>query len=208
MKMNKSIFRPEIFFELEHVECREIFDNVNFAWETVPKIAGYLAIKLINQKDVVAGEGTKIHPTAVIIGPAIIGRNCIIGPHAYLRENCLIGDNVHIGHAVEIKNSLLLDGATVAHLNYIGDSVIGRNVNISGGVILANTRLDRQPVTIRHGSKKIKTALAKLGSIIGDDSFIGANAVLNPGTVLGKGSKVYPLVSVKGVYDQDAIIKE
>lgn len=206
--MNKSFLNPKSFFEFRRGQYDEILGDVLYVWEAVPKIVDYLVTKLKDRKNVVVGKGTKIHPTAVILGPAIIGQNCTIGPHAYLRENCLIGNNVRIGHAVEIKNSLLLDGAIAAHLNYIGDSIVGRNVNISGGAILANTRLDRQSVAIRFNSEKIQTGLRKLGSIIGDDSFIGVNAVLNPGTILGKKSKVYPLVSVKGVYEQDAIIKE
>lgn len=206
--MNKSIFRPENFFEFPTSVYHEIFNDISFIWEAVPKIADYLTMKLKNKKTVMVGGGTKIHSTAVIIGPAVIGKNCTIGPHAYLRENCLIGDNVHIGHAVEIKNSIIMDGSAVAHLNYVGDSLIGRNVNISGGTILANLRLDRQPIVIRRGTKKIPTGLKKLGSIIGDDSFIGVNAVLNPGTILGKRTKVYPLVSVKGVFNNDSVIKK
>ena len=205
--MKKSNFKPENFFEIENTRYSEIFKDIVFVWEVIPKIADYLDIRLKNKKNVLVGRGTTIHPTAVIDGPAIIGRNCKIGPHAYLRANCLIGDNVSVGHAAEIKNSFLLDGAKVAHLNYVGDSIIGRNVNISGGAMLANLRLDRRPVNIRSGSRKIETGSKKLGSIIGDDSFIGANCVLNPGTILGQGVKVYPLITVKGVHDRGSIIK-
>lgn len=206
--MSETIFKPENFFEFQDNDYSEIFDYTFFVWKAVPQIAVWLAKRTKNRKNIFIGRGTIIHPTAVILGPAVIGNNCTIGPHAYLRENCLIGNNVHIGHAVEIKNSIIMDNSVIAHLNYVGDSIVGRNVNISGGAILANFRLDHQPVIIRFSSKKNKTGLRKLGSIIGDDSFIGVNAVLNPGTILGKRSKVYPLVSVKGVYDNDAIVKE
>jgi len=183
----------------------ELFDEDDFVWQAIPKLADFIKSK--SQKKVSIGKGTIIHPSAEIIGPAIIGKNCTLGPHAYLRENCLIGDNVHIGHSVEIKNSIIMDGTAVAHLNYIGDSIVGKNVNISGGAMLANLRLDRRPVSIKMGSRKIETGLEKFGAIVGDDSFIGVNAVLNPGTILGKRAKVYPLVSVRGVYGDDSTIK-
>jgi bifunctional N-acetylglucosamine-1-phosphate-uridyltransferase/glucosamine-1-phosphate-acetyltransferase GlmU-like protein len=197
----KNTFKTKDYFS-NTKPFQKIFTNKKFVWEVISEITKYL-----KNCDIKVGENTKIHPTAVILGPAIIGDNCEIAPHAYLRENCLIGNNVKIGHAVEIKNSVILDGTKIAHLNYVGDSLIGSNVNISGGAIIANLRLDGKHITIRTNEQKINTNLRKFGAIVGDDSFIGLSAVLNPGTILGKNSKVYPLLSIKGVYEKDSIIK-
>ena len=197
----KNTFKTKDYFS-NTKPFQKIFTNKKFVWEVISEITKYL-----KNCDIKVGENTKIHQTAVILGPAIIGDNCEIAPHAYLRENCLIGNNVKIGHAVEIKNSVILDGTKIAHLNYVGDSLIGSNVNISGGAIIANLRLDGKHITIRTNEQKINTNLRKFGAIVGDDSFIGLSAVLNPGTILGKNSKVYPLLSIKGVYEKDSIIK-
>ena len=199
----KKDFNGEKFFDDD--KFKELFTQNNI-WNAIPKIADFL--KTNSKKKIKVGKGTIIHPSAEIIGPAIIGENCTIGPHVYLRENCIIGNNVHIGHAVEIKNSIIMDGAAIAHLNYIGDSIVGRNVNISGGAMLANLRLDKRLVAIKFEDKKIETGLQKFGAIVGDDSFIGVNAVLNPGTILGKRTRVYPLVSISGIYGDDSIIKK
>ncbi|MBI2622689.1 MAG: hypothetical protein HYW64_01170, partial [Candidatus Levybacteria bacterium] len=158
-------------------------------------------------KNIFIGKDTLVEDYAVIKGPAIIGKNCFIGHASYLRGGCILGDNVHIGHGAEIKNSILLNNAIAAHLNYIGDSIIGSNVNISGGAMLANFRFDKKSVTIKTENKRIDTGLSKFGAILGDNSTIGVNAVLNPGTLLGKNTIVYPLTSVKGVHKDGEVIR-
>ena len=209
-------FNANNFFNLEDISFADIFTDCEFVWDVQKKLTSYIKEQFDsgkikanykNIKYVHVGEGTSINDLAQIQGPAIIGRNCIIYHAALLRGPCLLGDNVHIGHASEIKDSILLNGAISAHLNYVGNSIVGNNVNISGGSIVANVRLDKKPVFIKNGEDKIETNLTKLGAIIGDDSVIGVNAVLNPGTVLGKHSVVYPLTVVKGVHSQSSIIK-
>ncbi|MCL4354861.1 UDP-N-acetylglucosamine diphosphorylase [Patescibacteria group bacterium] len=193
-----------------------IFKKKDNAWEVIPEIKNYLeeqfkkgAIKANYKKsnNVFIGKGTTIMDGVVIKGPAIIGENCFISSSVLIRENCLIGNDVTIGHACEIKNSILLNNSTAAHFNYIGDSIIGNNVNLAGGAIVANLRLDKKPVTINLGHKKISTNLLKFGAIIGDNCNIGANAVLNPGTILGKDSVVFPLISVSGLHPGKQTIK-
>lgn len=200
----KNSFDPNIFFDLSSFEHKEIFDSEN-AWEVLLKISGY--IKNFSKESVFVGENTTIEEGALIKGPAIIGKNCLIAHGAYIRENVIIGNNVKIGHSVELKNSIILNNSNIAHLNYVGDSVIGNNVNFSGGAITANFRLDGQNIKIKHENQKIETGLAKFGAIIGDSSRIGVNSVLNPGTILSKNSKIYPLTSVFGVHLNEEIIK-
>ncbi len=215
-KVIEKIFKPDKFFDLSSFQFKDVFENLDSVWDVLPKINEYLEalfkkkIAVANYKDkknVFIGKGSVVYDGVQILGPTVIGKNCVIGHSSLIRENCLFGDNVRIGHAVEVKNSIFLNKATSSHLNYIGDSIVGNNVNISGGAILANFRLDEKPVIVRSGARTIDTYLAKFGSIIGDNSKIGVNAVLNPGTILGKKSIIYPLVSVKGVHKDGEIIK-
>lgn len=202
--MNK--FSVLNFFDLAKFEFSEIFEDIEYVWEVIPRISKVVSKKTKNKK-IIIGKGTKIHKSAVIEGPAIIGKNCVIGPHVFIRENCIISDNSHIGHAVEIKNSILFPKAILAHKNYVGDSIIGSNVNMSGGSMTANFRLDRKEIRIKDAKQELRTGLIKLGAIVGDDSFVGVNAVLNPGTILGKNTIVYPLTSVTGVHNDGTKIK-
>jgi len=197
-------FFPSNFFDLKDFEFKEIFEGIDYVWEAIPKISELLKGQ---KKKIVIGKGTKIHKSAVIQGPVVIGENCIIGPHSFIRQNCVIADNCRVGHGVEIKNSILLKGVIADHLSYIGDSVIGSNVRMAAGSITANLRLDKKEVRIKDGRRKIETGLSKFGAIIGDGSTIGINSVLNPGTILGKNTIVYPLTSVVGVHNAGERIK-
>lgn len=193
-----------------------LFEGHEYSWQALQEIESFISsfgnlpqsqeYKEIMQ-GVFIGKNVKIDSTAKIEGMAIIGHNSMIGHAAFVREGALVGENVKIRHAVEVKHSILLNSAQLAHLNYVGDSVIGCNVNLSGGAITANTRLDLAEVKIRDGENIISTGLLKLGSIMGDGCFIGAGCVTNPGTVLGRNCKVYPLASVRGTYPQDSRIK-
>ncbi len=203
------------FFNLEDISFRDLLDGKT-PWNSIAQLKKYIeeifsSKKLLpnygTDKLVFIGHNSKVHPSVEITGPAIIGNNCEIRHGAFLRDSCLIGDNVIIGHAVEFKNSIALNNCAAAHLNYIGDSIIGNNSNVSGGTILANYRLDKKNIQIKNGEEKIDTNLLKFGSVIGDNSNIGVNCALNPGTIIGKNSTVYPLKSVNGVYKESSIIK-
>lgn len=207
---------PKIFFDLAGISFADIFGNVKYTWEVLPRVKKYIekmfddGLIVGNYKDkkyVFIEEGTVVSPGVEIIGPAIIGKNCFLGHASLFRENCLLADNVHIGHGAEIKNSIFLKNSVAAHLNYVGDSIVGGNVNISGGAMLANFRLDKKPVSVKIGNERIDTGFEKFSSIVGDNSFIGVNAVLNPGTVLSKNCIVYPLTSVSGFYKEGFQIK-
>lgn len=209
-------FKTEKFFNLSTFAYRDIFNEINYVWEVLPKINEYIARQFksgqlkANYKgkdNVYIGEGTIIQEGVTIEGPAIIGKYALLGHSSFIRGNCIIGKNVQLGHSVEVKNSIFLDDSKAAHLNYIGDSIIGNRVNISGGAMLANYRLDKKSVMVIAGENKIETGLEKFSSVIGDSSSIGVNAVLNPGTILGKNTIVYPLVCVKGVHKDNEIIK-
>lgn len=204
--MAKIQFSPEDFFDLSSFVHAKIFEGVEHVWEVLPKLKSYLVDELHGEKTII-GEGTIVEEGAFVKGPAIIGRNCNISHGAYIRENVIIGDNVTIGHAVEVKNTIIVGNTAVAHLSYIGDSVVGSDINIGGGAKTANFRLDGKGIRVRFGKESIDTGLEKFGAVIGDGSKIGVNSVLNPGTILGRNVWVYPLVSVFGVHQDGEIIK-
>ncbi len=144
------------------------------------------------------GEGTVIEPGVLIQGPCIIGKGCLIRHGAMLRDGCILGERVRVGHASEIKHSVLFDDAAATHFTYVGDSIVGNRANLGAGVKCANFRLDRKEVSVSHDGKRIHTGLKKFGAIIGDGVQIGCNTVLNPGTLIGKESIIYPLLNFGG----------
>jgi NDP-sugar pyrophosphorylase family protein len=181
--MTPQSFQPDVFFSLQNCTFADIFHGVTHVWEVLRRVSEYSQGKLVQGKD------------------------CVISPTANIREGVILGDNVHIGHAVELKNCVILNSTHIAHLNYVGDSIIGCDVNLAGGAICANFRFDEQPIGVKATGGHIDTGLDKFSAIIGDGSKIGANAVLNPGTILGKKSLVYPLTSVRGVHPESSIVR-
>jgi bifunctional N-acetylglucosamine-1-phosphate-uridyltransferase/glucosamine-1-phosphate-acetyltransferase GlmU-like protein len=152
----------------------------------------------------VIGDGTRIHPSAVIEGPVCIGRDVDIRPNAYIRGGSWIGDRCVVGTNTEIKRGILLPGAKAAHLNYVGDSILGANVNLAAGTILSNFRHDGANVRIAGTD----TGMRKLGAILGDDVQTGCNSVLHPGCIVGRATQIYPGVQLRpGVYPARSIVK-
>ncbi len=209
-------FSAKNFFDLSDIYFADLFKDKENVWEVFNNLEEYIREQFKsgkiksnykNRNDVYIGEGTVVHETAEITGPAIIGKNCMISHGAFLRGACLFADNAKAGHAVEVKDSIFLNGSIAGHFNYVGNSIIGNKVNLSAGSILANYRLDKKPVSVSSGKEKYQTGLRKLGAIIGDGSNVGVNSVLNPGTILGKSTIVYPLISVTGTHQENEIIK-
>lgn len=210
------MFSPEQYFNVKTFPYNTIFTGKTYIWDVLPLLGSYIESQFVKGKlvanykesnNIYIGEGTIIEEGVYIKGPAIIGKNCFIGHGAYLRQNCLFADNVSIGHASEVKNSIVLSESAIAHLNYVGDSVLGSNVNFGGGAKTANFRLDGRTIPVKNDTMKIDTGLTKFGAILGDETKIGVNAVLNPGTVLGKRVHVFPLSLVYGTHVNDTVIK-
>jgi NDP-sugar pyrophosphorylase family protein len=205
---------PKTFFNLSDIWFSNLFKLVN-TWKVLFELNSYIKKTTLKKpkefkkykKNVLIGKKTVIKQNVVFEGNCIIGKNCIIGPNTYLRENVLIGDNVRIGNCVEIKNSIILNNSFISHLSYIGDSIIGSEVSIGAGTILSNLRLDKKEIILRFKRKRVNTKLKKFGSIIGDNTKIGSNVVLNPGTILEKNCRVLPLKNVKGYFPKKTIIK-
>jgi NDP-sugar pyrophosphorylase family protein len=213
------MFNPADLFDLSQSEHAGIFEGCEYAWSALSKIQDYLARNLhpglhnrcegvayIGEK-VFIGEGTTVEDGAMIKGPAIIGRNCEIRHNAYIRDNVIIGDNCMIGNACEVKNSLLFNSAVAPHFNYIGDSILGFKAHLGAGVKISNFKLVPGNILIHVDDKVIDTGLRKFGALLGDNVEVGCNAVLNPGSVIGRGSVVYPNVNWRGVLGPRMIAK-
>ncbi|MBQ7717766.1 MAG: UDP-N-acetylglucosamine pyrophosphorylase [Clostridia bacterium] len=155
---------------------------------------------------VLIGENVKIYPTATIEAPAIIGAGTVIRPGAFIRGNVITGENCVIGNSSELKNCILLDKVQIPHYNYVGDSVLGNKSHMGAGAICSNFKADGKNVVV-HGSKNYETNLRKLGGILADGADIGCGCVLNPGTVIGKNTSVYPLTALRGIYPANCIVK-
>jgi UDP-N-acetylglucosamine diphosphorylase / glucose-1-phosphate thymidylyltransferase / UDP-N-acetylgalactosamine diphosphorylase / glucosamine-1-phosphate N-acetyltransferase / galactosamine-1-phosphate N-acetyltransferase len=153
------------------------------------------------------GEGTVVEDGAMIKGPAIIGRNCQIRHNAYIREHVIIGDGCVVGNSCELKHSVLFDGCQVPHFNYVGDSILGHQAHLGAGVKISNVKLDRENIFVEVEGRPFDTGLRKFGALLGDGTEIGCNAVLNPGSVIGRNALVYPNVSWRGVLPAGLIAK-
>ncbi|MEO7793427.1 MAG: UDP-N-acetylglucosamine diphosphorylase [Thermoanaerobaculia bacterium] len=159
---------------------------------------------------IVVGKGARIAPGAVLEGPIWIGEDVDVRVGAYLRGGCWIGDGCVVGANVEMKRGILFPGAHSAHLNYVGDSILGRDVNLGAGVILSNFRHDGSPIEIptANDAPRLATGRRKLGAVLGDGVAVGCNSVLNPGTIVGARTQIYTGVQLRsGVYPADSLIK-
>ncbi len=207
------------YLDLDHTDHRALFEQLTYPWEILPKIKGYLQQQLkpamlgtllgkpFVGENVFIGKGTVIEEGAMIKGPAWIGENCELRKGAYLRENVIIGNGVVIGNSSEIKNALIFDEAQIPHFNYVGDSILGFRAHLGAGAILSNVRLDREEIVITAGFKKLKTGLKKFGAILGDRAEIGCNAVLSPGSIIGRDSIIYPNTSWRGILPERSVGK-
>lgn len=212
--MNKQVKTTELF-DCKNSYLKELFENAEYPWEMLPQIKDYVNNLIEKGLDgykkiadgVLVGEDVKIYPTATIEAPAIIGKGTEVRPGAFLRGNVVTGENCIIGNSSELKNCVLLDKVQVPHYNYVGDSVLGNHAHMGAGSICSNLKSDGKAVVI-HGDKEYETGLRKIGAILADNADIGCGCVLNPGTVVGKETSVYPLSSLRGVYPSNCIVKD
>ncbi len=153
------------------------------------------------------GAGTIVEQGAVLKGPAWIGEKCHIRSGCYVRENVVVGNGVVLGNSCEFKNSIIFDEAQVPHFNYVGDSILGYHAHLGAGVILSNVKLDHSEIAVAAAEGNIATGLTKFGAIVGDRTEIGCNAVINPGSVLGRDCLVYPGVNFRGVLSPGSVVK-
>ncbi len=188
-------------FDLSQTAQAALFKKVKYPWEILPLLKDYLGDRKV------IGHGTVVEPGAVIKGPAIIGRNCVIRSGAYLRANVILGDNVVVGQSCELKNCLVFNDAQIPHLNYVGDSIIGYHVHLGAGVVLSNVKTPPSEISVKMEGREIKTGLRKFGALIGDQTEIGCNSVINPGSVIGRNCSLYALTNWRGYLPADSLVK-
>lgn len=211
----EGIYTADLF-DLSHTSAAEYLKRFKYPWEALPGLKAYIAqlCKILSNDEyaevsegVWAHNTAKIAPTAYICAPCIIGADTQVRHCAYIRGGVLVGKNCVVGNSTELKNAILFDNVQVPHYNYVGDSILGYMAHMGAGAITSNVKADRCAVAVKSGEESIETGLKKFGAMIGDGVEIGCNGVLNPGTVIGRGSRVYPLTSVRGVIPQGSIVK-
>ena len=211
--MNKTVKTKELF-DCEVTYLKELFSSCEYPWEMLPLLKEYIK-KLIADgiegyteisDGVLVGKDVKIYPTAAIEAPAIIGDGTEVRPGAFIRGSVITGKNCVIGNSSELKNCILLDKVQVPHYNYVGDSVLGNFAHMGAGSICSNLKSDGKPVVI-HADTDYETGLRKIGGILADHADIGCGCVINPGTVIGKNTSVYPLTALRGVIGEGYIVK-
>lgn len=209
-----GIYVDELF-ALRELDAQAIFEGVKYPWEVLTRINTFIfEYAKALPKDferieefIWVGKGTTIEKSVLIKGPAIIGYNCEIRHSAYIRGNVIIGNDVVVGNSTEIKNSILFNKVQVPHFNYVSDSILGYKAHLGAGAITSNLKSNGTLVKVKYGTDTIETGLRKFGAILGDSSEVGCNTVLNPGTIIGKHSIIYPLSSVRGYIPEKSIMK-
>ena len=211
--MDKKVKTQELF-DCQTPYLASLFEESEYPWDMLPKIKD-LAKKLIEDgiegytllcEGVLVGENVKIYPTATIEGPTVIGSGTEVRPGAFIRGGVITGENCVIGNSSELKNCILLNKVQIPHYNYIGDSILGNKAHTGAGTICSNLKSDGKPVVV-HAEVDYPTNLRKVGGILADGADVGCGSVINPGTVIGKNTSVYPLTSLRGVYPADCIVK-
>jgi UDP-N-acetylglucosamine diphosphorylase / glucose-1-phosphate thymidylyltransferase / UDP-N-acetylgalactosamine diphosphorylase / glucosamine-1-phosphate N-acetyltransferase / galactosamine-1-phosphate N-acetyltransferase len=217
--MSSPVFAPADYFDLQQTDHAAIFQGITNAWEILPILGVYLQEhiapanlgKMIGNPvigdKVFIGRDTVVEPGAYIKGPAWIGPGCQIRHGAYIRENVIVGAGSIVGNSCEIKNSFLFNGCHVPHFNYVGDSILGAKAHLAAGVIVSNLKLTADTITLRVADMVIDTGLRKFGALIGDGAEVGCNAVINPGSILGRRSLIYPGVAWRGILRANSIAK-
>lgn len=205
----------EALFDLTHTAAGNFLKKYTYPWEVLKDI-GEIILQIIptlsedyenTSGDIWIHKSAEINKTAQISGPCIIGANTVLRPGAFIRGNALIGDNCVIGNSCEIKNVIIFDNVQVPHFNYAGDSILGYRSHMGAGAVTSNVKSDKTNVCIKYNGGKTDTERKKAGAFLGDNVEIGCNSVLNPGTVICRNSRVYPLSSVRGVVPADSIYK-
>ena len=208
--------RIENLYNLEQTIAKDIFEGVTYPWEVLPKIEEFFISlgKTLDKNEyeekgenIWIAKSAKVAPTAYIAGPAIIGKNAEIRHCAFVRGKAIVGEGAVVGNSTELKNVILFNKVQVPHYNYIGDSILGYKSHMGAGSITSNVKSDKKLVIVKNGKEQIETGLKKFGAMLGDEVEVGCGSVLNPGTVIGKHTNIYPLSSVRGVVPEHSIYK-
>lgn len=204
-------------FSLDESIAKDLLINYTYPWEVLPHISEFILElgKTLPKdeynkigEDVWIHKSAKVFESAYIHGPAIICKDAEIRHCAFIRANAIVGEGAVIGNSTELKNVIIFNKCEVPHYNYVGDSILGYRAHMGAGSITSNIKSDRKLVVIKDGEEKIETGLKKIGAMLGDYVEVGCGSVLNPGTIVGKNTNIYPLSSVRGVIPENSIYKK
>ena len=210
--MTDELYCKDLFAQVNDL-VRPLFENALYPWEILPHIGGFLE-KLTKDgidgfhfygENILVAENVSISPTAVLSGPCMICEGADVRPGAFIRGNAFVGKGAVVGNSTELKNCILLDSAQAPHYNYIGDSILGNRAHMGAGSVCSNLKADGKAVVV-HGKTDFETHLRKVGAFLGDYADIGCGCVLNPGTVIGRHTSVYPLLALRGTYPANSIV--
>ena len=203
-------------YNLEETIAKDLLESAIYPWEVLPKIEEFIISlgKTLDKNEyeekgenIWIAKSAKVAPTAYIAGPAIIGKNAEIRHCAFIRGKAIVGEGAVVGNSTELKNVILFNKVQVPHYNYVGDSILGYKSHMGAGSITSNVKSDKKLVVIKNKEEKIETGLKKIGAMLGDEVEIGCGSVLNPGTIIGSHTNIYPLSSVRGVIKANSIYK-
>ena len=204
-------------YDLSHTMAAELLAECEHPWLALPKLKEYISglIAKLSENDdyyfysenVLVSKSAVISPNATICGPAVIGASTEVRTGAFIRGSVIVGEGCVVGNSCELKNAVLFDNVQVPHFNYVGDSILGYRSHTGAGVITSNVKSDKTLVTVKGEGINIETGLKKFGAMLGDFVEVGCNSVLNPGTVIGRHTNIYPLSSVRGVIPDNSIFK-
>ncbi|WP_461810622.1 acyltransferase [Faecalimonas sp.] len=204
-------------FNLDKTIAKDLLNSVTYPWEALPKISAFIIElgKSLNEEEydkcgenIWIAKNAVVAPTAFIQGPAIIGKYAEIRHCAFIRGNAIIGEGAVVGNSTELKNVILFNKVQVPHYNYVGDSILGYKSHMGAGAITSNVKSDKTLVTVKENESVIETGLKKFGAILGDEVEVGCGSVLNPGTIVGKHTNIYPLSMVRGYIPCNCIYKK
>ncbi len=208
--------KTQNLFDLNQTIAKDIFENATYPWEVLSKISDFI-IELGNTLDpevfekrgenIWIAKSAIVAETASITGPVIIDEGAEIRHCAFIRGKAIIGKNAVVGNSTELKNVILFNNVQVPHYNYVGDSILGYKAHMGAGSITSNVKSDKKLVVIKDGEEQIETGIKKVGAMLGDNVEIGCGTVLNPGSIVGRNSNIYPLTSVRGVIPANSICK-
>ena len=203
-------------YNLEETIAEDLLEKFEYPWEVLPEINKFILeigpkldkeIYELQGENIWIAKSANIYPTAYIKGPAIIGENAEVRHCAFIRGNAIVGNNAVVGNSTELKNVILFNNVQVPHYNYVGDSILGYKSHMGAGSITSNVKSDKKLVIVKNIEEKIETGLKKFGAMIGDCVEVGCGSILNPGSVIGKNTNIYPLSSVRGVVPENSIYK-
>jgi len=204
-------------YNLEETIAKSLLEELTYPWEALPKIKDFIIelgenlnpeIYELKGENIWIAKSANVFPSAYIKGPVIIGENAEIRHCAFIRGNAIIGNNAVVGNSTELKNVILFNNVQVPHYNYVGDSILGYKAHMGAGSITSNVKSDKKLVIVKNATETIETGLKKFGAMIGDNVEVGCGSVLNPGSVIGANTNIYPLSSVRGVVPANSIYKK